>query len=100
MLGPNNIQLKSVNTKWLHSKIALVSQEPVLFGGTIKENIAFGMDEEVDLDRIIDVAKLANAYEFISTFEKGFDTVVGERGIRLSGGQKQSIDFFPESYIH
>jgi ABC-type multidrug transport system fused ATPase/permease subunit len=53
--------------------------------GTIKENIAFGIEEEVDLAKIIEVAKLANAYEFINSFEKGFDTIVGERGIRLSG---------------
>ena len=93
-MGPNNLSLKSVNTKWLHSKIALVSQEPVLFGGTIKDNIAFGIDDEVDLDKVIVVAKLANAFEFINSFEKGFDTAVGERGIRLSGGQKQSNKHF------
>lgn len=91
LMGPNNLPLKSVNTKWLHAKIALVSQEPVLFGGTIKENIAFGLEGEVDMEKIIEVSKLANAFEFISTFESGFDTIVGERGIRLSGGQKQRI---------
>nr|APD26511.1 ATP-binding cassette transporter subfamily B member 10-like protein [Brachionus koreanus] len=90
-LGPSNFDLKSINTNWLHSKIALVSQEPVLFGGTVKENISFGLNEEVDLKQIIEVSKLANAHEFIVNFEKGYDTVVGERGIRLSGGQKQRI---------
>nr|UOU03333.1 ATP-binding cassette subfamily B10-like [Brachionus rubens] len=90
-LGPSNIDLKSINTNWLHSKIALVSQEPVLFGGTIKENIAFGLNNEVDIERIIEVSKLANAHDFIVGFENGYDTVVGERGIRLSGGQKQRI---------
>lgn len=56
----------------------------------MKENISFGIDVETDLEKIIEVSKLANAHEFIINFEKGYDTVVGERGIRLSGGQKQS----------
>lgn len=56
----------------------------------MKENISFGIDLETDLDKIIQVSKLANAHEFIINFEKGYDTIVGERGIRLSGGQKQS----------
>nr|QUF59446.1 ATP-binding cassette transporter Abcb10-like [Brachionus angularis] len=90
-LGPSNIDLKSVNSNWLHSKIALVSQEPVLFGGSIKENISFGVEVDVELEKIMEVAKLANAHDFIINFEKGYDTVVGERGIRLSGGQKQRI---------
>ena len=92
-LGPSNINLKFVNTNWLHSKIALVSQEPVLFGGTIRENISFGIEdsENIDFEQIVEVAKLANAHDFILGFENGYDTIVGERGIRLSGGQKQSI---------
>ena len=61
---------------------------PDLFGGTIRANIEFGMDGDVELERIIDVAKMANAYDFISLFENGFDTVVGDRGVHLSGGQK------------
>lgn len=59
--------------------------------GTIKENIAFGCEKEVDMERIVEVAKMANAHDFISSFEKGYETYVGERGISLSGGQKQSI---------
>ena len=68
-----------------------MSQEPDLFGGTIKDNIAFGIDGDVELEKVIEVAKLANAYDFIIEFEKGFDTVVGGRGLRLSGGQKLSM---------
>ena len=92
-LGPSNTSLKAVNTNWLYSKVALVSQEPVLFGGSIKDNISFGIDsnEKIDISQIIEVAKLANAHEFITTFESGYDTIVGERGTRLSGGQKQSL---------
>ena len=92
-IGPKQLDLKSLNLNWWHSKVALVSQEPVLFGGTIKENISFSLeDSNVDMDRIIEAAKLANAHDFITSFEKGYDTIVGERGIRLSGGQKQSIN--------
>jgi ABC-type multidrug transport system fused ATPase/permease subunit len=92
-LGPSNTSIKRVNTNWLHSKIGLVSQEPVLFGGSIKDNISFGLEESdtIDIERIMEAAKLANAHDFIVNFENGYDTVVGERGIRLSGGQKQSL---------
>lgn len=91
-LGQNKIPISSVDTNWLHSKISLVAQEPVLLGGTIKENIAFGRDlESINMTEIEEVSKLANALEFISGLEQGFDTIVGERGIRLSGGQKQRI---------
>jgi ABC-type multidrug transport system fused ATPase/permease subunit len=93
-LGPRNINLKEFDLSWVHSRIALVSQEPVLFGGSIKENISFGLDEECDMERVIASAKLANAHDFIVSFEKGYDTLVGERGIRLSGGQKQSLRAF------
>ena len=88
--GPKHYNLSMANTNWLHSKIGIVSQEPVLFGGSIRDNIMFGVEGEVDQQRVIEVAKLANAHEFIESFEKGYDTLVGERGIRLSGGQKQS----------
>lgn len=98
-LGPSRISIKDVNANWLHSQIALVSQEPVLFGGSIKENISFGIQGEVEMDRIVEVSKLANAHDFIMSFEKGYDTLVGERGIRLSGGQKQRESPIPSSAI-
>lgn len=91
-IGQNKIPINSVDTDWLHSKIALVAQEPVLFGGSLKENISYGLPEDqISMERIIEVSKQANAYEFINALETGFDTLVGERGIRLSGGQKQRI---------
>jgi len=71
--------------------MALVSQEPVLFAQTIKENIAFGVGRRVSEEEIIEAAKAANAHDFISNFVDGYDTQVGERGVRLSGGQKQRI---------
>ncbi|PAV61311.1 hypothetical protein WR25_18168 isoform B [Diploscapter pachys] len=76
--------------RYYHRKVCLVSQEPQLFSGTIKENIAYGLDECSE-ERIIEAAKTANAYDFIMKLEKQFDTECGERGVQLSGGQKQRI---------
>ena len=70
--------------------LALVPQEVLLFGGTIRENIAYGALDATD-DAIQDAARKANALEFIEKFPEGFDTVVGDRGIQLSGGQRQRV---------
>lgn len=82
--------IRSINISWLHRRIGLVSQEPVLFACTIRENIAFGI-ENASMEDIIKAATAANAHDFIMNFEKGYDTFVGERGLHLSGGQKQRI---------
>ncbi|CAI6363096.1 unnamed protein product [Macrosiphum euphorbiae] len=83
--------LKMYDPIWLHGHIGVVSQEPVLFSGTVRENIAYGRERVTD-NEIIDAAKEANAYDFIvQQFPDGFDTIVGERGVLLSGGQKQRI---------
>jgi ABC-type multidrug transport system fused ATPase/permease subunit len=74
----------------LRSKMALVPQEVLLFGGTIRENISYGNLHSTD-DQIVKAAKKAFAHEFICTFPEGYDTIVGERGIKLSGGQRQRI---------
>jgi len=74
----------------LRSHMAIVPQEVILFAGTIKENIAFG-DLDANEEQIIEAAKQANAWEFISSFPDGLNTQVGDRGIQLSGGQKQRI---------
>lgn len=74
----------------LRSHMAIVPQEVILFAGTIRENIAFG-DLEASEEQIIEAAKQANAWEFISSFPDGLNTQVGDRGIQLSGGQKQRI---------
>ncbi|XP_075244761.1 ATP-dependent translocase ABCB1-like isoform X2 [Convolutriloba macropyga] len=86
----DGVDLRSINIQWLRRQIGLVSQEPVLFGYTIAENIAFGR-EGATLDDIERAAKMANAHDFIMNFENGYDTDVGERGTQLSGGQKQRI---------
>ena len=69
---------------------AIVPQEVILFGGTIRENILYGKPEATDAE-IEAAARLANAWDFISMFPEKLDTVVGERGIKLSGGQRQRI---------
>jgi len=74
----------------LRSQIALVPQDIFLFGGTIRENIAYGKTGASD-EEIIDAAQKANAMEFINRFPENMDTVVGERGTQLSGGQRQRI---------
>jgi len=71
--------------------IGFVSQDTFLFHGTIRENISFGMMENVCEKDLIDAAKKANAHEFIMKTENGYDTLVGERGATLSGGQRQRI---------
>ncbi|KAJ8273749.1 hypothetical protein GJAV_G00105100 [Gymnothorax javanicus] len=76
--------------KYLHNKVAMVGQEPVLFSGSIRENIAYGLTD-CPLERVEEAARKANAHGFISQLEHGYDTDVGERGSQLSGGQKQRI---------
>ncbi|CAN0287525.1 unnamed protein product [Ectocarpus sp. 6 AP-2014] len=82
--------IKEVNVKWLRSQIGYVGQEPVLFQGTIRENIAKG-DPGASDDRIQEAAKAANAHDFIVDFQEGYDADVGEKSALLSGGQKQRI---------
>ncbi|MDX2285359.1 MAG: ABC transporter transmembrane domain-containing protein [Bacteroidia bacterium] len=74
----------------LRKQIGLVPQDVILFGGTIRENIAYGRPGASEQD-LIDAARRAYAWEFISGFPEGLDTVVGERGVKLSGGQRQRI---------
>lgn len=74
----------------LRHQIALVPQDIFLFGGSIKENIAYGKPGATD-EEVIEAARLANAWEFISRFPEGLDTIVGERGTQVSGGQRQRI---------
>lgn len=82
--------VRKVTLKTLRSSIGLVQQEVYLFGGTIRENIAYGKPGATD-EEIIEAAKKANIHDFIMELPDGYDTFVGERGARLSGGQKQRI---------
>ncbi len=74
----------------VRASVGVVFQEPALFSGTIRENIAYGKPDATE-EEIISVAKRANAHTFISSFADGYDTIIGERGLRLSGGQKQRV---------
>ncbi|XP_061961245.1 ABC transporter B family member 21-like [Populus nigra] len=82
--------LKEFQLKWIREKIGLVSQEPVLFASSIKDNIAYGKDGATT-EEIRAAAELANAAKFIDKLPQGIDTMVGEHGTQLSGGQKQRI---------
>ncbi|KAF8399361.1 hypothetical protein HHK36_015226 [Tetracentron sinense] len=83
--------IRSYHLRYLRKHIALVSQEPALFAGTIRENIAYGASEKVDEVEIINAARVANAHDFIAGLKDGYDTWCGDRGVQLSGGQKQRI---------
>ena len=74
----------------IRNQMAIVPQDVLLFGGTIKENIAYGKID-AEAEEIIEAARKANAHEFIDSFPEKYETIVGERGIQLSGGQRQRI---------
>src|SRR5690606_16918643 len=74
----------------LRGNMSIVPQDVILFGGSIRENIAYGKPDATD-EEIFLAAKQANALHFINSFPEMFDTLVGERGIKLSGGQRQRI---------
>lgn len=91
--GSITIDGKSISTyplSALRSQMALVPQDVLLFGGTIKENILYGKHNATD-EEVMEAARKANAHEFIMSFPQKYETLVGERGISLSGGQRQRI---------
>lgn len=95
----DDVDMSTLNLKWLRQQMALVSQEPTLFGTTIFKNIGHGLigtaaeheSEERRRELIVEAAKMANAHDFITSLPEGYETNVGERGFLLSGGQKQRI---------
>lgn len=80
----------SATVRSVRDAIGYVSQDPFLFYGTVRENIAYA-ETEADHEEIVTAAKLAGAHEFVTELEDGYDTEVGERGVKLSGGQRQRI---------
>ncbi|KAH8078415.1 P-loop containing nucleoside triphosphate hydrolase protein [Cristinia sonorae] len=95
----DGIDVRELNVKWLRSQIGLVSQEPILFAASIKDNVAHGLigspheniSDEEKLRLVKEACIKANADGFISKLPMGYDTLVGERGFLLSGGQKQRV---------
>lgn len=81
---------QSIPISALRNQMAIVPQDIFLFGGTIRENIAYGKTGSTE-EMVIEAARKANAWDFISQFPEGLDTLVGERGTQLSGGQRQRI---------
>jgi len=86
----DDYDIRRVQVKSLREQIGIVLQEPVLFGTTIRENIAYGRLDATQ-EEIEAVARSANAHEFIEKLSQGYDTLVGERGVKLSGGQRQRV---------
>ncbi|XP_047337952.1 putative ABC transporter B family member 8 [Impatiens glandulifera] len=87
----DGVDIRALNLDWYRKHLALVSQEPVIYSGSIKDNIMFGKLDAANENEIVDAAKAANAHEFISALKEGYETECGERGVQLSGGQKQRI---------
>jgi len=82
--------ITSVTMESLRRAMAMVPQEATLFGGTVRQNIAYGRADASD-DEIESAARVANAHDFIQTLPRGYDSVIGDRGVKLSGGQRQRV---------
>lgn len=83
--------IKDINPRWLHRKMALVSQEPTLFQMSIRDNVLYGVDKDKSDEEVWKALEDANAKKFVSKMEKGLDTLAGDRGNNLSGGQRQRV---------
>lgn len=83
-------EVQDLNVQWLRQQIGYVAQNPVLFSGSVRENILLGCPEATE-EEIVTAAKAANAHEFVSSLSDGYDTDIGTGGNRLSGGQKQRL---------
>lgn len=86
----DGVDIRDLSVKSLRDKIGLVTQETILFNDTVKNNITYG-HEDVDEEQLVRVAKAANAHMFIKEFPEGYNTVIGERGLKVSGGQRQRM---------
>jgi ATP-binding cassette subfamily B protein len=86
----DGIDVRKLDLTWLRQQIGIVSQETYLFNGTIRENLLYAKDDATE-EEMIEALKKANIYDFIEKQETGLDTMVGNRGLKLSGGEKQRI---------
>ena len=89
----DGVDIAQLSPPWYHRKVALVGHEPTLFARSLYENICYGLEGEYKphVDEVVRAASLANAHDFISIQEHGYETIIGERGTQLSGGQKQRV---------
>jgi len=86
----DGVDLRDLRLKSLREKIGIVTQETILFNDTVRNNIAYGL-EDCPLERVIAAAKAANAHTFISEMPRGYESVIGERGVKISGGERQRL---------
>jgi len=89
-ISVDGTDVRDVTVESLRGAIGYVSQDPFLFYGTVRENVAYARPEADD-EAVVEAAKLAGAHEFVADLPDGYDTTVGERGVKLSGGQRQRI---------
>lgn len=87
----DSADVKNVTLKSLRDQVGIVTQETILFNDTVSANIGYGRANESNKEEIIRAAKIANAHDFIMKMPNGYDTIIGERGFRLSGGEKQRL---------
>ncbi len=86
----DGVDLKKAKIKDIRALMGIVTQETILFNDTIRNNIAYGLTD-VPIEKVIEVAKVANAHTFIEKMENGYNTLIGERGVKLSGGERQRL---------
>ncbi len=86
----DGVDIKQLKVQSLRALMGIVTQETILFNESIRNNIAYGLDN-FPIEKIIEAAKTANAHNFIMELQDGYDTVIGERGLKISGGQRQRI---------
>jgi subfamily B ATP-binding cassette protein MsbA len=86
----DGLDIRQVDVKSLRDKIGIVTQETILFNETVRNNIAYGA-QEADLEAIMEAAKAANAHKFIMEMPRRYDSIIGERGVKISGGERQRL---------
>jgi subfamily B ATP-binding cassette protein MsbA len=86
----DDIDIKNIKIEDLRKLLGIVTQETILFNESIKSNIAYGLGD-FSLDKIVEAAKMANAHSFIKEMPDGYETIIGERGLKISGGQRQRL---------
>ena len=86
----DGVDLRRIDAASFREQVGVVAQEPVLFSGTIRENVLYGRPDASD-EEVVDALRAANAWSFVRDFPDATETVIGERGVRLSGGQKQRV---------